>query len=434
MPFESIHAGARRIAVIGAGISGMGAAHLLSAEHQVVLFEAEKRLGGHARTVLAGKRGDQPVDTGFIVFNYANYPHLTRLFDHLGVPVTKSNMSFGASLDGGRIEYGLQNLQAVFAQKSNLLRPQFLRMLRDVLRFNAKALEVAQDPAMTVGEFLAELRTSAWFRDYYLLPLSGAIWSTPTENILDFPAKAMIEFFKNHALLSHTGQHQWYTVDGGSREYVSRLEAAMSSAGVDIRLGAAIQSVRRTLVGVEVKTWGGDWEPFDEVVFATHSDDTLRLLSDATAVEQSALSAVKYQPNRAVLHADTSIMPKRSGAWSSWVYTEDKGKTSARIDLTYWMNSLQPIPKDDPLFVTLNSTRAIREDLIHDEVTFRHPVYTLEALQAQELARAINGSNRTWFCGAWMKNGFHEDGLASAVDVVEAIQAQPVYPATIAAE
>ena len=434
MPFETSHTGARRIAVIGGGISGMGAAHMLSPDHHVVLFEAENRLGGHARTVLAGKRGDQPVDTGFIVFNYANYPHLTRLFENLDVPVTKSNMSFGASLNGGRLEYGLQNLRAVFAQKRNLANPRFLRMLRDVVRFNANALRVAQDPTLTIREFLAALGTGDWFRDYYLLPLSGAIWSTPTENILDFPAKAMIEFFKNHALLSATGQHQWYTVDGGSREYVSRLGAAMASAGVDIRLGAATQSVRRTPVGVEVKTWGGDWEPFDEVVFATHSDDSLRLLSDATAVEQGALSAVKYQPNRAVLHADTAMMPKRRAAWSSWVYTEDRDKTADRIDLTYWMNSLQPIPKDDPLFVTLNSTREIRQELIHDEVSFRHPVYTLEALQAQELVRAINGSNRTWFCGAWMKNGFHEDGLASAVDVVEAMRVRPGMPQAIAAE
>ncbi|MDJ0827488.1 MAG: FAD-dependent oxidoreductase [Rhodobacter sp.] len=434
MPFELSGAGMRRIAVIGGGISGMGAAYFLSETNRVVLFEAEPRLGGHARTVLAGKRGDQPVDTGFIVFNRVNYPHLVQLFEDLDVPVAKSDMSFGASLDGGRIEYGLKDLRAVFAQKRNVANPKYLRMLRDVLRFNARALEVARDGSMTIREFLAELGTGDWFRDYYLLPLSGAIWSTPTEDILDFPARAMIEFFRNHALLGVTGQHQWYTVDGGAREYVSRLEARMEARGVDIRLGAPTQAVRRTAVGVEVKTRGGDWEPFDEVVFATHSDDTLRLLVDATGVEHAALSAVKYQPNSAVLHADEGLMPKRCACWSSWVYTEDKAKTSDRIDLTYWMNSLQPIPKDDPLFVTLNTTRAIREDLIYDEVTFRHPVYTLEALQAQELIRAINGTNGTWFCGAWMKNGFHEDGLASAVDVVEAIAAQAPVPMAMAAE
>jgi predicted NAD/FAD-binding protein len=358
------------------------------------------------------------------VFNYANYPHLAALFAELGVPVAKSDMSFGASLDGGRIEYGLANLPAVFAQKSNLVRPAYLRMLRDVLRFNARALQVARDDSATIREFLADLGTGDWFRDYYLLPLSGAIWSTPTQDILDFPARAMIEFFKNHALLGVTGQHQWYTVQGGSREYVSRLQNSMARRGVDIRLGAATQAVRRTEVGVEVKAAGGAWELFDDVVFATHSDVTLGLLADPTGIERAALSAVKYQPNEAVLHADTSLMPRRKACWSSWVYTEEKGKTSDRIDLTYWMNSLQPIPRDDPMFVTLNSTRPIREELIYDTVSFSHPVYTLEALQAQELIRSINGAHNTWFCGAWMRNGFHEDGLASAVDVVQAMASQ----------
>lgn len=421
MPFERNDAATRRIAVIGGGISGMGAAHLLAAEHRVVLVEAEPRLGGHARTVLAGKRGDQPVDTGFIVFNYANYPHMAELFAELDVPVAKSDMSFGASLDNGRIEYGLANLRAVFSQKRNLVRPGYLRMLRDVMRFNTRALDIAQDDAMTVLEFLAALGTGDWFRDYYLLPLSGAIWSTPTQGILDFPARAMIEFFRNHALLSHTGQHQWYTVQGGSREYVTRLAASLDRKGVDIRLGCKTQAVRRTATGVEVKASGQGWEPFDEVVFATHSDDTLALLQDATGLESAALGLVKYQPNQAVLHADTSLMPRRRACWSSWVYTEGRDKTRDRIDLTYWMNSLQPIPKGDPLFVTLNSQRTIREDLIYDQVTFRHPVYDLQALEGQALVRSINGLNGTWFCGAWMKNGFHEDGLSSAVDVARAM-------------
>jgi hypothetical protein len=394
---------------------------MLAQRHQVVLFESEKRLGGHARTVLAGKRGDQPVDTGFIVFNYANYPNMAKLFAKLDVPVVKSNMSFGASLNGGRVEYGLANLSAVFAQKRNIVNPRFLGMMRDVVRFNAKAIEVANDPDLSIGQFLDRLGTGKWFRDYYILPLSGAIWSTPTENIMSFPAKALIEFFKNHALLGVTGQHQWYTVKGGSVQYVQRLGAAMARQGVEMRLGAAIDGVRRTLGGVEVKARGGEWERFDEVVMATHSDDSLALLTDASAAERAALGAVRYQPNDAVLHADTSVMPRRRACWSSWVYCEDVGKTSDRIDLTYWMNSLQPIPQDDPMFVTLNSTRQIREELIYDQVTFRHPVYDLGAIQAQQTIRAMNGTSNTWFCGAWMKNGFHEDGLSSAIDVVEAM-------------
>ena len=423
MPFKTGTAVPRKIAVIGAGISGMGAAHALAKDHQVVLFEAEKRLGGHARTKMAGRNGDQTVDTGFIVFNYANYPHMTRLFEHLDVPVTKSNMSFGASFAGGRLEYALSDLNALFAQRRNIANPRFLRMLADILKFNAKGLEASKDESLTIGGLLKKLNLSDFFRDHYLLPFSGAIWSTPKEQILDFPAYAMMRFFDNHALLSATGQHQWYTVDGGSQQYVSRLGEDMIQRGVNIRLGAAIDAVRRNSHGAEVKAQGADWEQFDEVVFATHSDQTLAMLSDATGVERSVLGAVRYQPNRIVLHSDTSIMPKRRQVWSSWIYTEDVNRTDTEINLTYWMNSLQPWLKGEDIMVTLNTKRPIREDLIWDEVTLHHPVYDLEAIAAQKAAAAMNGSNHTWFCGAWMKNGFHEDGLSSALDVVHSLNA-----------
>ncbi len=396
---------------------------MLARDYRVVLYEAEQRLGGHARTIVAGKRGDQPVDTGFIVFNYANYPHLAKLFDELDVPVALSDMSFGASLKGGRLEYGLKDLKATLAQKRNIANPWFLGMIRDIFRFNARAVEAAKDPTLTIGQFLEVIGTGAWFRDYYLLPLSGAIWSTPKHGILDFPAHAMIRFFENHALLGYSGQHQWYTVEGGSIEYVRRLDEVLRRRGVDIRLGAPVDAVRRSAEGVEVKAPGTEWEGFDEVIFATHSDDALRMLADASEAERASLGAVRYQPNEAVLHADARMMPNRRACWSSWNYTEASDKTTDRIDLTYWMNCLQPIPKDDPLFVTLNSTRHIRDDLIYDQTTFRHPVYDRAALAAQDTLRASNGLNRTWFCGAWMKNGFHEDGLGSAVDVVEAMRA-----------
>lgn len=422
----------RRIAVIGAGISGMGAAHMLASDNQVTLCEAGARLGGHARTVIAGKNGDQPVDTGFIVFNYANYPHLAALFAELEVPVVPSNMSFGASIDGGRLEYALTSINAMFAQRRNLVNPKFLRMMGDIMKFNKHALTIAQDKTLNLRGFLAKLGTGEYFRDYYLLPLSGAIWSTPVEKIMDFPAHALIQFFENHALLGVTGQHQWYTVQGGSISYVSRLEAAMQKGGVDIRLNTAIQAVRRDVNGVEIKTYGGEWERFDEVVMATHSDDTLAMLSDATTDERAALGAIAYQPNDIVLHADASIMPKRRATWASWVYTEDANAKSDRIDLTYWMNSLQPIPENDPHFVTLNTKRIIREELIYDQVTLRHPVYDLPALAAQDAVRAMNGQSHTWFCGAWMRHGFHEDGLASAVDVVKSLTA--VNVAGLAAE
>ena len=424
MPFETSAAARKTIAVIGAGISGMGAAHRLADSHNVTLFEAEPRLGGHARTIIAGKRGDQPVDTGFIVFNYANYPNLADLFARLDVPVVKSNMSFGASLRGGAFEYGLASAGAFFAQRRNALNPRFLRMLRDIFHFNARALDHAGDRDLSVGQFLHKLGTGHYFRDYYLLPLSGAIWSTPTQQILDFPAHAMIQFFENHALLNYSGQHQWYTVQGGSVAYVSRLEQAMRAQGVTLRPGTPVQGVRRTDNAVEIRAAGGEWERFDEVILATHSDDALRLLSDPSEAEHANLGAIAYQPNDIILHADTSIMPKRRAVWSSWNYTETATKRDGQIDLTYWMNCLQPIPGDDPHFVTLNSTRTIREELIYDQVTLRHPVYDLAALNAQDRVRMTNGTQNTWFCGAWMGHGFHEDGLASGLDVAEAVIAR----------
>jgi hypothetical protein len=399
----------------------MAAAHLLADRNSVVLFEAEPRLGGHARTVVAGRRKDQPVDTGFIVFNRVNYPHLVRLFEKLDVPVTESTMSFGASIRGGAIEYGLASVDTLFAQRKNALNPRFLRMLTDILHFNRNAEAVANDPAMTIGELLGRLGTGSYFRDHYITPFSGAIWSTPTTGILDFPAQALVRFFRNHALMDYEGQHQWYTVKGGSIEYVRRLQAAMTAQGVDIRTSAPIASVRREAGSVFVRSEGAEPELFDDVIFATHSDITLKLLADGTADEIRALSAIRYQPNEAVLHSDASLMPKSRKVWSSWSYVEPKSGPGDRIDLTYWMNSLQPIPQDDPLFVTLNTTRPIKDALIHDVNTFHHPVFDVAAFAAQDRIRTMNGTRNTWFCGAWMKNGFHEDGFASAVDVVQAM-------------
>lgn len=423
MPFETLGSVPRRIAVIGGGISGMAAAHLLADSDQVVLFEAEPRLGGHARTRMGGKRGDQAVDTGFIVFNKVNYPNLLGLFDRLDVPYVESSMSFGASVAGGKVEYGLASLDTLFAQRRNLASPRFLRMLRDIVHFNKNAAKVATDASLTIGGLLDRLGTGSWFRDYYITPFSGAIWSTPTRGILDFPAQALIRFFQNHHLLSAEGQHQWYTVKGGSIEYVRRLEQSLAARGVDIRLGAPVQAVRRDADSVFLRAHGGEWEMFDDVIFATHSDISLKLLADPSAAETAALGAVRYQPNQAILHRDPSVMPKSRKCWSSWVYVEPKtGASENKIDLTYWMNSLQPIPKDDPIFVTLNSNGGIRDDLIDDVVTFHHPVYDLAALAAQQTIRAMNGTRNTWFAGAWMRNGFHEDGFASAVDVVTAMR------------
>jgi predicted NAD/FAD-binding protein len=424
MPFENAPVGAKRIAVIGGGISGMGAAYQLREQHQAVLFEAAPRLGGHARTVMAGKNADLPVDTGFLVFNDVNYPHLVRLFAELDVPVMDSDMSFGASINGGWLEYGLLAPKAVFAQPRNIIRPKFYGMIRDILKFNKRANSELIDSTITIGELVNEWQLGDWFCDYYLTPFTGAIWSTPITQILDFPAQAMISFMKNHALLGAGGQHQWRTVRGGSHEYVSRLQSALTRANVEIRLSSPVAQVRRNPLGVELQMTDGSVEAFDEVIFATHSDITLGMLSDANNLEHQALAAVKYQPNEMVLHGDSSIMPKRQAAWASWVYTEDKDRQSDRIDLTYWINRLQSLPKDDPCFVTLNTQRDIDPALIYDQYTFHHPVFNTAALKAQQLISDINGANHTWFCGAWMRNGFHEDGLATGIEAARRLMAQ----------
>ena len=418
MPFDNSKP--PRVAVIGAGVSGLAAAYLLSRDHRVTLFEAAPRLGGHARTVMAGRNGNQPVDTGFIVFNYATYPHLTKMFQELDVPVKQSDMSFGVSVNDGAIEYALRDFPALAAQKRNLARPPFWRMLNDILRFNRRALGAAEDPDLTLSELLDGLGMGDWFRRYYLLPMAGAIWSSTPEQIGDFPARSLVQFFHNHALLT-PHNHQWYTVEGGSSQYVRRIAAAIRSAGADIRTGAAVQSVTRSPFGAEVRCAGAEAETFDKVVFACHSDQALALLGDATGAEQSILGRVRYQENRAVLHSDSRQMPKRRRAWASWVYRTENQMSGPGIGITYWMNRLQGIDPSDPLFVSLNPRGTIREEAIYDETTFAHPVFDRDALHAQTELRAIQGQNNTWFCGAWTRHGFHEDGYASAVAVAERI-------------
>ena len=417
-----------RIAVVGGGISGLGSAWLLSERADVTLFEAEGRLGGHARTVMAGRHGDRPVDTGFIVYNEVNYPRLTALFRDLGVPTDESRMSFGASIEGGHVEYALSSYDTVFAQRRNLVRPRFGRMLRDVMRFNGRA-EAAVRPGMTVRDLAATLGLGRDFLDWYLVPFCGAIWSAPAAGILDFPADALVRFLRNHALMSYGGQHRWRTVRGGSREYVGRMETALRDRGVGIRLSCAPEAARRGPAGPAVRV-DGAWQGFEEVVLACHSDQSLRLLG-RHAPEAADLSAIRYQPNRAVLHADSSVMPRRRKCWSSWNYVGPSGGDGA-IPLTYWMNSLQPISKDDPLFVTLNDPERIDPALVYDETVFEHPVFDTAAWAAQGRLNAGNGAGGIWLAGAWLGNGFHEDGLASAQRVAEGIAARQTL--AIAAE
>lgn len=414
MPFDALRPTPARIAIVGSGIAGLSAALDLAPHAHVTLFEAAGRLGGHARTVMAGRNGDQPVDTGFIVFNYANYPHLARLFHELDVPVEKSDMSFGVSIDGGRFEYALRSLRSLFAQRRNMADPRFLRMLADIARFNARAEAAARDGSMTLDELLDALRMGDWFRRYYLRPFAGAIWSTPEAEMGAFPAHALVAFMRNHALLSAGGHHQWYTVSRGSVEYVRRIEARLRTLGVDIRKSAPVRAIARRAGKVVLDTDGGRRDVFDQVIMATHPDQALVMLTAPSHAERRALSAIGFQDNHAVLHADTGLMPRRRAVWSSWVYQAESSGAGQHLGVTYWMNRLQNIPEHDPLFVSLNPARAPGTEAIFDEVTFRHPVFDASALRAQREIADLQGTHNTWFAGAWLRNGFHEDGIATA--------------------
>ncbi|MDK3018590.1 NAD(P)/FAD-dependent oxidoreductase [Pseudodonghicola flavimaris] len=426
MPFDLSRGAPQQIAIVGGGISGLAAAWALAPRHQVTLYEAAPELGGHARTVLAGRTGSQPVDTGFIVFNYANYPHLTGLFRDLDVPVERSDMSFGVSLEGGRLEYALRSGNALFGQRRNLLRPSFHAMIRDILKFNARAEATASGrPELTIAALLAELRLGRAFRDGYLYPICGAIWSTPTSDIGAFPAQALIRFMRNHALMSAGGQHQWWTVSGGSRSYVTRLRAALRTRGVELRPATPVRSIHRAAGGIRLRAAGAEPVGFDHVILACHADQALAMLADATPEERSTLGAVRFQDNRTVLHRDHRLMPQRPRCWSSWVYrTEAGGAPDRGVGVTYWMNRLQNIPENDPLFVSLNPAREIPEALIYDEVTFRHPVFDHAALAAQARIAERQGDRNTWFAGAWLRNGFHEDGFASALRIARRLLPQ----------
>ncbi|WP_372605231.1 NAD(P)/FAD-dependent oxidoreductase [Actibacterium sp.] len=424
MSFDALPAKPQRIAIIGGGISGLAAAYLLAPQHTVTLYEAAPQLGGHARTVQAGLRGDKAVDTGFIVFNYANYPHLTRMFRDLHVPVERSDMSFGASINNGAVEYGLGSLPALIGQKRNLLRPSFARLVRDIFRFNTRAEAASVDDGLTIADLTRDLKLGQWFDDYYLRPICGAIWSTPPDQIGAFPARSLVQFFRNHALLSHKGQHQWWTVSGGSIEYVRRLEAHLLTRGVRLFKNSPVRSVQRDGVESTIHAMGREPQTYDQVIFACHSDQTLRMLDRPTPQETAALSAIRYQDNHMILHRDTTQMPQRRACWSSWVYKAQHDKPNAGIGVTYWMNRLQNIPEDDPLFVSLNPVQDIPDPLIYDQKTFRHPVFDHGALRAQQALKQMQGENNTWFAGAYTRHGFHEDGFASAVRVARQMDRQ----------
>ncbi len=408
-----------KIAIIGTGISGLGTAYLLHQAYDITVYETNEYIGGHSRTVEVGTpEGTVPVDTGFIVFNHRNYPLLTALFTHLDVPIAKSDMSFGVSIDGGWLEYGTQRLRNVFAQKHNLFRPAFWRMVADILRFNKQAIRyLEEEDAITLGQCLDELNVGTWFREYYLLAMGGAIWSTPLAQMMDFPAKTFIRFFDNHGLLTVNDQPQWYTVRGGSREYVQRLSAPFKE---QIRLNCGVRNVVRHADHIDVHDTQGNVMSYDQVVFACHSDQAIAMLDQPTRQEQESIGNIRYQSNEMVLHSDTRFMPDRKAAWASWVYlSEGRKDANPVVSLSYWMNNLQPLGTDIPIIVTLNPGSQPEPSLIHDRYQFEHPVFDRRAINAQSRLAELQGQHRTWYCGAWQRYGFHEDGLMSAVQMAE---------------
>lgn len=412
---------AMRIAVIGAGISGLSCAWLLGQAHDVVLFEAEPRLGGHANTVrvAADRGGETAVDTGFIVYNEATYPNFIALMDHLRVATQPTEMSFAVSLDGGRLEYSGTSIAGLFAQRRNLVNPRFWSMLQDVVRFyraGARDARAGTADDISLGDYIAAGGYGAAFRDDHLLPMAAAIWSAPCSEILTYPAAAFLRFHSNHGLLQLTDRPAWRTVTGGSAVYVDKLRRAFSGA---VRMGSPVRQVRRG--ANDVVLHGDGWsDRFDQVVFATHADQTLALLADPGTGEAEALGAFRYSRNRAVLHGDQALMPKRRRAWACWNHIGDRSRPDDACAVTYWMNQLQGLP-GRPLFVTLNPPESLREDNILHEEIYEHPLFDAGALAAQARLWALQGARRSWFCGAYFGSGFHEDGLQAGLAVAEAI-------------
>ena len=421
----------RRVAVVGSGIAGLSVAYSLAAEAQVTLFEAGGYFGGHTHTVDVTLDGvTHGVDTGFLVLNERTYPKLLSLFAELGVEVAPSDMSFSVRLPDTGLEWSGSDLNGVFAQRRNLLRPRFWRMLADVLRFNRVATAIAESGTESelqqpIGEFLSQQRFSAEFRDWYFLPMIGCIWSCPTDQMLRFPIATMIRFCHNHGLIQVANRPQWFTVRGGAKHYVEKMLKSIP----DARLNTPVRGVRRVppgsgSAGVFVTTDHGT-ERFDEVVLACHSDQSLALLGDASADERAVLGAIRYHRNRAVLHTDTSVLPRRKLAWAAWNYerASDTSREQAGVCLHYLINRLQPLPFTQPVLVSLNPVNEPRAGTMQGEFDYAHPVFDAAAIAAQQRLPELQGQAHTWFCGAWTRYGFHEDGLMSGLAVCDGLRA-----------
>lgn len=409
----------KNIAVIGTGISGMSAAWLLSQHHNVTVYEKNSRIGGHSNTItVRNEKSEIPVDTGFIVYNELTYPNLTALFDYLKVETEPSNMSLAISLQGGEFEYSGGELAGLFAQKKNLFRPRFWSMLKDLRRFYRDApkdLVHLDDQIITLKEYLDAGGYGKAFRKDHLLPMAGAIWSASKRAILDYPAAAFIRFHHNHGLLKIVGRPIWHTVRGGSQNYVRAITSAYTKS---VRTSNAAISVNRGARAVMICDQKGELAVYDHVVIATHADQALALLSDASATERKTLCAFRYSRNEAVLHSDPSLMPKREAVWSSWNYIEHENERDRdQPQITYWMNLLQNLPHNRQFFVTLNPTHEPRN--IHHREMYEHPLFDTAALSAQKQLWSLQGERNTWFCGSYFGYGFHEDGLQSGLAVAE---------------
>ncbi len=414
-----------KIAIIGTGISGLGCAHFLQHDCALTLFEREGRIGGHTHTVTVAEPGTGravPIDTGFMVFNYETYPQLTRLFAALQVPVTKTDMSFSVRHQDTGLEFCGSSLNHLFCQRRNLLNPRFYRMLLAIHRFNREARDALEDSAwqdMPLAEYVRQRGYGEDFLQWYLLPMSSAVWSTPPDKMMGFPARTLLRFFHNHGFLGLATQHQWWTVVGGSQEYVKRMVAPWPQA---IRTQATVTRISRPGRGVEVTTADGRTEHFDRVILATHGRDSLALLDKPTEPEARLLREFVYQPNLATLHTDTSVLPRTRLAWSAWNYAITRGADGAIVPAThYWMNRLQRVSERENYFVTIGDLGLVDPAKVLARIPCDHPLFTRGAVEAQAGIAALNqmaaGTTETYYCGAWTRYGFHEDGLLSAVNL-----------------
>jgi predicted NAD/FAD-binding protein len=407
------------IAIVGTGIAGMSAAWLLNGKHRVTVYEKASRLGGHSHTVdVPHEGGSTAVDTGFIVYNAPNYPNLSALFNHLDVRTKASDMSFAASLRGGGMEYAGTDLDGLLGQRSNIFRPRFWRMVKDIVRFYGTAatfLSQPDDQNLSLGSYLAREGYSEQFIDDHLLPMGAAIWSTNPPELLAYPAKSFISFFKSHGLLLLRDRPQWRTVEGGSREYVAKLTAPYAD---NIRY-SGVRAIRRAPAGVTIEDQKGHIDHFDHVVVATHADEALCLLSDADSLETDLLGKWRYARNTAILHGDPALMPRRQRVWASWNFIDSGKNQAADLCVTYWMNRLQGLAHPTPLFVTLNPVRPPSERLVYHRTEYTHPQFDVDALWSQQRLWQLQGRRNTWFCGSYFGFGFHEDALQAGLAVAE---------------